>query len=149
MNRPKLATVAVGALISLSLAAPSMAQSPTPQSSTSKNQSMSKKSTMSSDSRGSTAAQPLREQQTTDLLNQLSAQGYQPRGAFQKVGNTWQMPATNPTGQSTTVVLDPGTGQVSAQQAGGGSVQITSMPTSSRSGSMSGAPDNRMRKQTK
>jgi hypothetical protein len=85
--------------------------------------------------------QPLPGNQMVSLLNTLSAQGYQPRGNFERSGNVWQMPAVNPQGQPATVTLDPGSGQVMARSGSGAATPVASIPPSRTGGSMSGGPD--------
>jgi hypothetical protein len=78
--------------------------------------------------------------QVVALLNTLSAEGYVPRGDFERTGNEWRLPAANAKGEPTTITLDRATGQVMAQESGGRTTVVGSIPTS-QTGTMSGSPE--------
>lgn len=88
---------------------------------------------------------PLPEPQTVALLNTLSAEGYLPRGGFERAGNVWQMPAVNSRGEPTTIVLDRAAGQVMSREASGRTAVVASIPAS-QTGTMSGSPERTQRR---
>jgi len=45
----------------------------------------------------------------TELLNRLSAEGFRPAGAFEYVGNAWELPTIRQDGRQVTVAVDPQT----------------------------------------
>ena len=55
----------------------------------------------------STGARVQNPPHATELLNHLSAEGFRPAGAFERVGNAWELPVVRQDGQQVTVAIDP------------------------------------------